>query len=523
MKVAIFIDKYTTAIDRLAQMVKVHNPHLDIIVHAVHPKRNDPQTLEEAYRLLQWADVVDVHYWKSGEVLREAFGEVFTSKPRILFHFNPYDVDKEKWNDLYDTVVVGNQEIHNNAPYAYHIPYAVDLEQFKFQDKYVDRENKNVNMVVGRIESKKGVLEVAQACKALGYRLKLVGRISDMEYMKSVLDTGAVDFLENGTEEQLKEVYYNSAIHVCNSTDNFESGTLPILEAMSCGLPVLTRSIGHVPDISNGKNMIVRAGKKEDVEDLITELKQLMENYEQREGIRERAFDTVRNYDSRRMAMRVAKLYYELYYPEHALVSIIIPTKDNPEAFAKSLVAAANQDYPKKEVVVVDSGDIPVESLVKALQEQSDVTFKYIHFQHKGAYTLAEARNRGVLEASGSVLVFCDDRIAMEKDAVTQFATYIGPKTWLWGMKDGTVKGFVENFSCILREDLVAGGMFCERMQWYGGMGQEVRTRFEIKRGFEFIFIDAAKAHGIKRTRGKHHRRQDIIEAKHLLFKMYGE
>lgn len=523
MKVAIFVDKYTTAIDRLAQMVKTHNPHLNIIVHAVHPKRNDPQTLEEAYRLLQWADVVDVHYWKSGEVLRQAFGEVFTSKPRILFHFNPYDVDKEKWQDLYDTVVVGNQEIHNNAPYAYFIPYAVDLAQFKFKDTYVDRDNKNVNMVVGRIESKKGVLEVAQACKELGYRLKLVGRISDMEYMRTVLATGSVDFLENGSEEQLLDAYYNSAVHVCNSTDNFESGTLPILEAMSCGVPVLTRSIGHVPDLNNGKNMIVRAGKKEDVEDLMNELKQLMENYEQREGIRERAFDTVRNYGSRRMAMKVAKLYYDLYLPEHALVSIIIPTKDNPEAFAKSLVAAASQDYPKKEIVVVDSGDIPVESLVNALQEQSNVVFKYIKFPHRNTYTLAEARNLGVIEASGSVLVFCDDRIAMEKEAVTEFATYIGPKTWLWGTKDGSAKGFVENFSCILREDLITGGMFCERMQWYGGMSQEVRTRFERKRGFEFIYIDKARANGIKRSKSKNHRRQNIIEAKFLLFKMYGE
>lgn len=524
MKVAIFVDKPGTAIDRLAQMVKVHNPHLDIIVQAVHPKRNDPETLGQAFRLLEWADVVDIHYWKSGEVLRQSFGELFNKKKKILFHFNPYDIDQQPWQDIYDLVVVGNQDIHNQIPYSHFIPYAVDLSFFEYNEEYVDKANTTVNMVVGRIEGKKGVLEVAQACKALGYRLNLVGRISKLDYMREVMATGVVDFIDNGSEQELKEAYYRSAIHVCNSTDNFESGTLPILEAMSCGVPVLTRGIGHVPDLNNGKNMIVRKGKQDDVEDLIAELKGLMESYEQRTRIRNAAFDTVRNYGSRKMAMRVAKLYDNIFYPEHERVSIIIPTKDNPEAFSESVVAAVNQDYPKKEIVVIDSGEqYPVEMLVNALREKTEVPIKYIHFPHRGTYTLAEARNRGVIEASGSILVFCDDRISMEPKAVTEFATYIKPKTWLWGVKDETVKGFVENFACIRRDDLIAGGMFCERMQWYGGMSQEIRTRFEIKRGFEFILIETAKAHGIKRSKSKRSRRKDIIEAKHLLFKMYGD
>src|SRR5690606_11371299 len=107
-----------------------------------------------------------------------------------------------------------------------------------------------------------------------------------------------------------------------------------------------------------------------------------------------------------------------------------------------------------------------------SLKEQSDVPIKYIHFPHRGTYTLAEARNLGVIEASGDLLVFCDDRIQMEDNAVTEFATYMKPKTWAWGVKDDVVKGFVENFSCVRRDDLISGGMFCERVQWYGGMSQ---------------------------------------------------
>ncbi len=525
MKVVIFVDKYGTAIDRLAQMVAKHNPHMDIRVHAVHPKRNDVETLHEAVNLMEWADVIDVHYWKSGEVLRTSFGKQFEEKPRVLFHFNPYDLDKANWSDFYDAVVVGNKAIHNEMPYAFFIPYSVDLGFFSFKDEYVSEDNKNVNMVVGRIEGKKGVLEVAQACKELGYRLKLVGRVSNGDYMRSVIETGVVDFYENASDEQMREIYYDSAIHVCNSVDGFESGTLPILEAMSCGVPVLTRKVGHVPDINNGGNMATRDGVADDVADLTKNLKELMENYYLRQKMRGRAFDTVRNYDSRRMASRVAKLYRKIYMPDYKLVSIVIPTRDNPEAFADVLVAAAQQDYVKKEIVVIDSGETSVKPLVDAVREKSPSTLmiKYVHFQHRNTYTLAEARNRGVIEADGEVLVFCDDRIAMEKNAVTEFAKHAKEKAWLWGVKDDTIKGFVENFSCVMRKDLIAGGMFSERMQWYGGMSQEIRTRFEINRGFDFVIIDTAKASGVKRSRSKSSRRRDIIEAKHLLYKMYGD
>ena len=523
MKVAIFIDKQGTAIDRLARHVQVNNPYLDIRVFPVHPKRNDADTLFEAEALLEWADVIDVHYWKSGEVLRTSFPKQFSEKPKILFHFNPYDIEAADWLSIYNRVVVGNSEIHNNLPYAYLIPYGVDLKFFEFKEEYVSKENKTVLMVVNRIEGKKGVFEVARACKDLGYKLRLVGRVSSGEYIDSVLKTGAVEFIENASEEQLREAYYASAIHVCNSVSGFESGTLPQLEAMSTGCPVLTRNIGHTPDLFNGSNMVVRAGEVEDLDDLKTNLKDLMENYEWRLKLRQSAWSTVRTRDSRIMARKVVKHYFELFRPTVELVSIIIPTKDNPKSFIEALLGAVGQDYGKFEVIVADSGETKVKPIVDAMRREVFVPIKYLHFPHKNNYTLAEARNRAVVEAFGEVLVFCDDRIKMEPNAVSVFAEFAHPKTWLWGQKDGVSKGFVENFSAVRRDDLIEGGLFCERMQWYGGMTQEIRTRFEKRRGFDFTLIDNAKAKGIARSKGKGARRKSIMEAKYNLFKMYGE
>lgn len=62
--------------------------------------------------------------------------------------------------------------------------------------------------------------------------------------------------------------------------------------------------------------------------------------------------------------------------------------------------------------------------------------------------------------------------------------------------------------------------MFNERIQWYGGMTQEVRERFEGN-GFEFLYLQEVKATSIKRAGSKARRRADIIEAKNLIFKLY--
>lgn len=521
MRIFIVIDKIGTAIDRLAQAVKKHTPHHEIKILAVHPKRAAPETISEAGKLMEWADIIDVHYWKSGEVIRTANQKVFESKPRILFHFNPYDADKSEINENYDMVVVGNSSIQDRVPSAYLVPYGVDLDFFKFSEDYT--EEKVVNMAVARIEGKKGVREVARACRELGYKFKLVGRVSKPDYMREVMEAGkgSIEFLEDVTDEQLMEAYYQSAIHVCNSVDFYESGTLPILENMACGVPVLTRNIGMVSDIYDGSNMVVRTGEQNDMEDLKKNLREMMENRAWRLKLREKAWNTIRGYDIRRMARKINSLYNRLHKPDEALISVIMPTKDNPEAFIDSFVGALGQDYPKYEVIVADSGDMPVRKLVEEAKKKVRVPIKYIHFPNRGNYTLAEARNRAVIEAEGEYLVFCDDRIKMEPNAVSVFADARKPKTWLWGAKDGVGKNFVENFSCVSRKDLIDGGMFAEAIRWYGGMTQEIRSRFDLGRGFRFAFIGRAKANETGKSRSKWTKKDSIIEAKWTLYKMY--
>src|SRR3990167_10413976 len=228
LKIVAVTDKENTAIWRLADGLKPYFTNLDYKVIAVHPKRPDAQQLAVFEQALRDADIISWDYFRTAEALRERFPWA-KEKKSILFHYNPYSITEKDWND-YDMVVACNQYIYEKlgeitiSPLEY-IPLTVDTDFWKYQTEFTP--NDNVIMIANRIESKKGVLEVAQACKQLNLNLQLVGAISDGEYFNKVIETGVVRFHEQISDEQLRDLYYKSTVHVCNSVDGFESGTLP--------------------------------------------------------------------------------------------------------------------------------------------------------------------------------------------------------------------------------------------------------------------------------------------------------
>lgn len=512
MKVTIIVDKQGSAIHRLALAVQQYNPHLKIAICDVHPKRPDKRQLTQALKHIAESDLVDVHYWKSGEVLQEQIKD----KKKILFHFNPYDTDKQNWSE-YDALVVPNEEMRISIPAAHLIPLAVDLNFFTFSDTYT--ESKKVLMVASRIESSKGILEAAQATQKAGYEFVLAGRISDRDYFNEV-QKYTTEFYENITDEALKDLYYNAALLICNSKDNFESGTLPVLEAMASGVPVLSRPVGHVPDLFDSKNLMLIESEKEDVEHIAGKIQELMQNRNLRVKLREEAWQTVKRRGAEKMARQVSNLYYKTVAESDPFVSIIIPTFDRPKVFAQTLLHAVEQDYKFKEIIVADSGTSPVKELVDELKRHTDVPIKYIYFDNKGEFTLPKARNLAVIESQGEYLLFDDERMIMHKNALSEFVKCRQNRSWLYGLKNEVKKGFVENFSFVKRRDLIAGGMFNERIDCYGGASEELRERFS-NLGFTFERINTAHADVSEKSSSRWGKKDQIVRAKYIIDKLY--
>lgn len=527
MKVLAVVDKIPSAISICAEAVRRMDGWFDYEVVAVHPKKPSVQQLEEFVAKAREADVIHFQYWKSGNMLLGLY-PFLKEKKKVLTHNNPYDVELEDWWLKYDEVVANNQGIQKRMALKfgknpYLVPLTIDLGKYKFQREYPEDNVFKVIMVVARIESSKGVLEVAKACRETKTRLILVGRVSDMEYMRNVMAEGGnyIDFRNDISEEELLKAYYESHLHICNSKDDFESGTLPILEAMACGVPVLTRMIGHVPDLYNKRNMVVRSGIKEDWEDLAKEIERLKNDRELRMIIREEAFNTVLSRDYEYSAKRYYRLYRKVLH-QQPLVSVVIPTYNRRDALMLGLTSLFKQKYQNLEIIVVDDGgDDDSAERVEEFKKASGMVVRYIYMEKDG-YGLARCRNRGVVESNGEIIVFMDDRLVLDEEAILKMVEKLKAKTWVFGDKGANKVSFVENFSCIYKKDIVGMGMFNEQMIFYGGMTRDLSLKMRYN-GVKAVYHPIAKAKPVVSSKSRYIKKQEVIKAKLILWKLWGE
>lgn len=516
-RVVVVTDKENTAIDRLAQNMKPYMDTMEYIIVSVHPKRPSLEQLQRFEDVAKTADIIDFQYFRTAEMLRQRY-EWIQDKKTILAHHNPYSIKESDWAG-YDSVVANNETIYKDlkeicrSPLSL-IPNAVDPYFWTYNDDY--QYPKSVIMVANRIESKKGILPVAKACKQLNIKMHLVGSISDPSYWSEVMATEAVEYAQEISDEQLRDLYHKSGIHVCNSVDNFESGTMPILEAIYCGVPVLTRRIGIVPDFETPENLTIQSSDPEDVENIANKLNQMFADKKRLDKQRYEAWMGIKDRNFERRAYAYKRLYRELLPSQP--VTVIMPICDRPELTRLSVNAVLEQDYPNLELILVDDSENPDHEFLFELQKMSHIPLGVFQTQDDEGYNLAQARNRGAIEATGEVLVFCDQRIVMESDAISKFMEKIRPKSWLWGSK-GVKKDFVENFSCVHRADFITFGMFNERCDRYGALSQETRTRAR-RQLLQLEYVPEAKATQEGKSSNKWTKKIEIMESKNMLWKM---
>lgn len=543
MKIVAFTDKKGSAIDRLAEINAKRLPHLNYKVLSFHPKKPSHTEIEEALNAINESDILDFQYWKSAVAIRKMFPKECEGKVMILTHQNEHNIhDTEKdhweWKDMKWTMHVAKNEWQRNAlkvnginPVL--IRHSVEFDNFSYMKKLP--ESKVVGYV-GQIKKVKGVKEIAQACRELGYEFMIIGSVSEAEYFQELMNEygDIIKFtLPTGPstpDSMIGEAYHKMRVYCGNSDDGTESGTMPILEAMISGVPIVTRNFGHVRDLGqHEKNMWVRTGGMKDIEDLKAGLKMVMENNDIAETFRDNAWRTVRQYHPDRHAREYEILFRSCLFPNKKLVSVIIPTSGRDSILFSNIANLLDQSYKNFEVIVCDdnrylSWEAPVHDWIKENRKALPFPIKWVNTRKTSdSYGLAKARNMGIIEATGEILVFCDDRLKMHPNAIESFVNDLvkklpNKKVWLWGSK-GTFKTFVENFSATWRRSIIDGGMFNERIDEYGGMTQEVASRFNAQ-GFEMAFCPQSLSEPVIGTHSKSEHREEIVRSKIKLYKM---
>jgi glycosyltransferase involved in cell wall biosynthesis len=87
------------------------------------------------------------------------------------------------------------------------------------------------------------------------------------------------------------------------------------------------------------------------------------------------------------------------------VISVVIPTAQRPRLLLSALESIANQTYRDLEVIVVNDGGTPLDSVVQPWRQRLSLTL----VQLDRRYGPARARNAGVDHASGEYIAFLDD------------------------------------------------------------------------------------------------------------------
>ena len=519
MKILQVIDS-PWSIGQLAEGIRKYNPHIDWKL-AVVPPRDIDEHIDEIREKAKDVDIIDFQYWNVAWQLLEKIPEL-KKKKLMLTHHNQKNLLSKDWSEFDLLLCKTNYSFGVlNKEYPGKVKKIENMIPFDYFEWIQDYPPKEPAVgYCGRVVPWKGLKEMAQACYELGYPLYLMGRQDKIHYWNEIPDKYKsimrFDFMECADEDRM-DFYKTITIYVGNSRDGREAGTLPFLESMACGVPVVTTPSGMAADIVEDERDVLLVNF-EDYPDLKAKIKRAMEDEPLRMKLRKNAWQVIKNYTYERMAKDYERIYDRVLHPSEPLVSVIIPaTYNRIDNVKEIIVALENSIYPNIEAVIVwdevgeQTGKLSSESL----------TIKQVRTEKEG-YNLAMARNLGVIEAIGEIIVFCDSRLKPDPIAVSEFVkaiTETKDKKWFFGNKGSGKKSFIENFSAIRREYIIKGGMFNERIDRYGGMSQELRSRFQWQ-GFELVYLPDVMAEEIRSSKLTPERRKDIIEMKNLLYKL---
>lgn len=533
-KILQIVDTYQWAIGTLAKGVMKHNEHFSWSTLELHPKDLELNkiNLEPVKKEIMAADIIDCQYWRTCSQLFDAIPEM-KSKPVLVTHHNEKNLLSYDWpsNVIHIAKTKYSErtlrEAYPNAQ-IYLIPNCFDETEFKFNAEFPPEEA--AVGYVGRVVPWKGLKNIARACFELKYPLMMMGKHDKMTYFNEIpqehRDNMRWDFWDCEDSER-KDFYRNITCYVGNSGGGREVGTLGFIEALACGVPVVSTPAGLAADIHDEDNENFALVDYDDYNGLKEAIQRVMESPSVQNELRKNGWNSIRQYNTERMAWQYRQVFNDLMY-QRDLVSVIIPTTPDKSAQTMDiLIALEAQTYRDWEAVVVFDqavSDHTVSDFREAVKSVISHPVKVIETNVVGGYNLGLARNLGAIEADGKYIMLNDNRLKPEPTAIWELLGAVlkrekEAKVWVFGEKGGEKSTFVENFSFILRKHLINGGMFNERITAYGGMSQELRERFSHQ-GFEFGYVPTARAEQMAKSSLSPAKREGLIRMKNLLYKL---
>lgn len=530
MRILVIPDAPNWAIGALCKGIIKHNPQYDFEFIAAHPRGLGEAIPAIREALERGVDIVHFHYWNSAIQLMDLLPELRDPKiKKILTHHNHHRLTKRDWKEfdaLTEWTDWGVDVLKKIHPNVHKVTYGIDLDRFSYLPSYPP-ETPAVGYI-GRVVPWKNLGEITRVSKELGYKVIASGFIDKPDYWQTVDKSnlefnGGMGLVEMAPANVKDNLYARMSVFVMYSTEEKESGTVPLLEAMARGVPILATEQGMARElIQDGKNGVLFTP-----ENFKEKLKMVMEDEALRQSMRKAAWDTIKQYPEEKMAREFAKVYHRVLHPGMPLVSTIITSFNRPDGLLETMMSIDKQDYPNKEVIVADDGstDPRVKLVVNEAKKILDVPIRLIENPDKQGYGLAKMRNLAVMEALGSHILVLQDRFTLDDDMLLKIVQKTAPRAWGFGAKkiNGQLrdkKSFVENFAWILKDDLVAAGGFNERVDLYGGQSEELRRRFSAQ-GYVFNYHPDVTLTEVVSSKGINNKRDQVWKAKWQVHRLF--
>ena len=202
------------------------------------------------------------------------------------------------------------------------IPNGIDLLEYSnlpcrgsFKEKYHIQEGEEIILYLGRIHESKGIDLLVKAFAELlkklddvkliivgpndGYLLNLKEIINSLKIDNNILFTGFI------SDKEKLSAYIDADVFVMPSFYGFP---LTLLEAMACGVPIVTTNKGDIIEGINGETGCIVQYDKSELENALFEI---LENGELGERFRKNAKEKIKQYDWEAIVDKIEKIYQE--------------------------------------------------------------------------------------------------------------------------------------------------------------------------------------------------------------------
>lgn len=200
----------------------------------------------------------------------------------------------------------------------------VDTNLFKTLDinnvrnKFGFRENEKIILYVGRIEKEKGIDIAIKSFKKINehfnnIKMVIVGNGNYCKELKALaknLGITNIEFISQMDHNEIPEIMNCANVFLLCSL--YEGMPTVVLEALACGVPVVSTNVGDTKKVvkDNNTGYIINKSKEEDIIDKLTESLLSADNF------KKNCIKTAHEYSWQKTATRILRIYNEILKKE---------------------------------------------------------------------------------------------------------------------------------------------------------------------------------------------------------------